>query len=90
MFALQGVEQGAVDSGLPRQSARKFVRQALLGTVLLMEDIGQSPAALKDRVASPGGTTIAGLAVLEDRAVRGTLIRAVDQAVRDAGEGREK
>jgi pyrroline-5-carboxylate reductase len=90
MSALQGVEQGAVDSGLPRQSAGKFARQALLGTALLLEDLGDSPAGLKDRVASPGGTTIAGLAALEARAVRGSLIRAVDHAVKDAGEGRQK
>ena len=90
MSALQGVEQGAVDSGLPRESAAKFARQALLGTALLLEDLGDSPAVLKDRVASPGGTTIAGLAALEAHAVRGSLIRAVDHAVKDAGEGREK
>ncbi len=86
--ALEGVEQGAVHAGLGCESARAFARQALWGTGLLLEDVGQSPAALKDRVASPGGTTIAGLAALEDLAARGTLLRSVEQAVLNAVEGR--
>jgi pyrroline-5-carboxylate reductase len=86
--ALEGVEEGAVGAGLPRAAARAFVRQAMLGTALLMEDGAESPADLKDRVASPGGTTIAGLAVLEDGGVRGALIRAVETAALGAREGR--
>jgi pyrroline-5-carboxylate reductase len=88
--ALEGVEQGAVDAGLGRESARVFARQALWGTALLLEDVGQSPAALKDRVASPGGTTIAGLAALEDMAARGALLRSIEQAVLSSVEGRGK
>jgi len=87
---LEGLERGAVDSGMPPESARKFTRQALEGTVLLMEDMEESPAVLKDRVTSPAGTTIAGLAVLEDRGARGMLIRAVEQAAQDAEGRREK
>jgi pyrroline-5-carboxylate reductase len=88
--ALQGVEEGAVEAGLSSERACAFARQALLGSALLMEDVAESPAALKDRVASPGGTTIAGLAALEDRGARGALIRAVEQVVRSAVEGRDK
>lgn len=86
--ALEGLEQGAVDAGLTTDDARTFARQALLGTVMLMDDLEESPAALKDRVASPGGTTIAGLAALEDKGVRGVMIRALECAVEDGGEGR--
>jgi pyrroline-5-carboxylate reductase len=88
--ALEGLEQGAIDSGMPERVARIFGAQALLGTTLLMADLTGSPAELKDRVASPGGTTIAGLAALEDRGARGVLMRAVENAVQDAGEGRGK
>jgi pyrroline-5-carboxylate reductase len=90
VVALEGIEEGAVDAGLSPEMARSFSRQALLGSALLMEDATESPAALKDRVASPAGTTIAGLAALEDHGVRGTLIRAVGQAVQGAVEGRDK
>lgn len=79
--ALAGMEDGAVAAGLPGATARAFIRQTLLGTALLLRQHGCSPADLKDQVASPAGTTIAGIAVLEDHAVRGTLIRAVERQV---------
>ncbi|NLO26942.1 MAG: hypothetical protein GX113_01980 [Actinobacteria bacterium] len=78
--ALEGIEEGAVEAGLPRSVARAFVRQTLMATALLLQDHIGSPADLKDRVASPGGTTIAGLAALEDRATRGAFIRAAELA----------
>jgi pyrroline-5-carboxylate reductase len=79
-LALEGVEDGAVSAGLPRVTARAFARQAALAGALLLRDRFGSPADLKDQVASPGGTTIAGLAVLEERAVRGAALRAVESA----------
>jgi pyrroline-5-carboxylate reductase len=80
--AFEGIEEGAVEAGLPQTTARAFVRQTALGTALLLDRHPGSPADLKDQVASPGGTTIAGLAVLEDRGVRGAFIRAVETAAR--------
>ena len=93
--ALEGIEEGAVEAGLPRATARAFVRQTALGTALLLQNHQGSPADLKDQVASPGGTTIAGLAVLEDSGVRGAFIRAVEANIGNTGpvspgEGREK
>jgi len=79
--ALEGMEDGAVASGLPPATARAFVRQTLVSTALLLKEHGCSPAELKDQVASPAGTTIAGLAVLEDEAVRGGFIRAMEAGV---------
>jgi pyrroline-5-carboxylate reductase len=89
IMALEGVEDGAVEAGLPWASARAFARQAVLGTAALLESGAESPADLKDRVASPGGTTIAGLAVLEDEGVRGAVIKAAQVAALGAQEGRE-
>lgn len=77
LAALEGVEEGAVAAGLPADTASAFAGQALTGTVMLMVEQGGSPALLKDRVASPGGTTITGLAALEAGGVRGAIIRAV-------------
>jgi pyrroline-5-carboxylate reductase len=79
-LALEGIEEGAVQAGLPRDTARAFVRQTALTTALLLQNHPGSPADLKDQVASPAGTTIAGLAALEDQAVRGAYIRAMEQA----------
>jgi pyrroline-5-carboxylate reductase len=77
--ALEGLEEGAVLDGLPRETARAFAHQTALATALLLRDHSGSPADLKDQVASPGGTTIAALATLEDAGVRGAYIRAVQR-----------
>jgi pyrroline-5-carboxylate reductase len=81
--ALQGIEDGAVEAGLPPETARAFVTQTLLTTARLLQEHPGSPADLKDQVASPGGTTISGLAVLEAQAVRGALMAAMRDAVED-------
>jgi pyrroline-5-carboxylate reductase len=81
--ALQGMEDGAVRDGLPRDTARAFAHQTTLATALLLLDHPGSPADLKDQVASPGGTTIAAIASLEDAGVRGAFIRAVQEAAAD-------
>jgi pyrroline-5-carboxylate reductase len=78
--ALEGMEDGAVRVGMPRGTARTFVRQTALATALLLQRYPGSAADIKDQVASPGGTTIAGLAVLEDRGVRGAFLRAIEEA----------
>ncbi len=89
-LALEGLGDGAVEAGLPRDVARVFVSQTLLATALLLQGHAGSPADLKDQVASPGGTTIAGLAVLEDVGVRGVFLRAVEKAVMRAHEERDE
>ena len=79
-LVLEGLEDGGVQAGLPRDVARAFVQQTALGAALLLREESLSAATLKDRVSSPGGTTIVGLAILEDRGVRGALLRAVQAA----------
>ncbi len=83
---LEALADGGVLMGLPRPLALELAAQTMLGTARLAQATGQHPAALKDRVASPGGTTIAGLQVLEDGGVRGLLISAVEAAARRAAE----
>jgi pyrroline-5-carboxylate reductase len=80
-LVMEGLEDGAVRVGLPRGVARPFVQQMVLGTARLLMVEQMSPAQLKDRVSSAAGTTIAGLAMLEDRGVRGALVRAIEAAV---------
>lgn len=84
---LQGVEEGAVETGLSIEMARAFARQALVGATSLLLDTSVSPASLKDRVASPGGTTIMGIAALEGQAVRGMLLRTVRESALRTDEG---
>jgi pyrroline-5-carboxylate reductase len=71
---------GGVSVGLSRALATQLTLQTLLGTARLLQEDQISPAELKDRVTSPGGTTITGITVLEEAGVRGTIIRAIQAA----------
>jgi pyrroline-5-carboxylate reductase len=79
-LAIEGMEDGAVRMGLPRATARAFIRQTAMATAMLLLRYPGSAADIKDQVASPGGTTIAGIAALEDKGVRGAFLRAIEEA----------
>lgn len=75
-----------VNAGLPRETADALVRQTLLGAARLLSEGEQGPEALRAAVTSPGGTTAAGLRVLEERAMRAALIDAVAAATERSRE----
>lgn len=77
---LEALADGGVLMGLPRELARALARQTLYGAACMAREAGVHTAELKDRVASPGGTTIAGLRELELRGFRGAVIEAVRSA----------
>lgn len=77
-------------AGLPRAIAAALAKQTLLGASRLMVETGTAPEELRAAVTSPNGTTVAGLAVLEERAVRDAFVAAVQAATersRELGEG---
>jgi pyrroline-5-carboxylate reductase len=78
--AIEALADGGVMMGLPRQTAELLAAQTVLGAARLVLESGVHPAQLKDRVASPGGTTIAGLHQLEQGGFRATLMEAVEAA----------
>jgi pyrroline-5-carboxylate reductase len=81
----EALEEGAVAAGLPRPQAREMVPAVLAGTAALLAG-GGDPAELRQRVSSPGGTTVAGLSVMERGAVRAHISDAVRAAAARAAE----
>jgi pyrroline-5-carboxylate reductase len=77
---IEGLSDGGVAAGLPRDVATQLAAQTVLGSARMVLETGLHPGALKDMVTSPGGTTIEGLHELEKGKMRGTLISAVRAA----------
>jgi pyrroline-5-carboxylate reductase len=85
-LVIEALSDGGVRAGLPREVATLLAAQTVLGAARMVRETGLHPAVLKDQVASPAGTTIAGLQVLERASVRGAFIDAVDAASRRSAE----
>jgi pyrroline-5-carboxylate reductase len=83
---IEALADAGVRMGLPRTVALNLAAQTVLGTAKMILKEGYHPARLKDDVASPGGTTMAGLFVLEKSGVRAALMEAVEAATRRATE----
>ncbi|GGM33140.1 pyrroline-5-carboxylate reductase [Promicromonospora citrea] len=66
--------------GLTRDVARRLATQTLLGASRLLDESGEHPVILREKVTSPGGTTAAGLRELDDRAVRAAFVAAAAAA----------
>jgi pyrroline-5-carboxylate reductase len=77
---VEALADGGVKSGLPREISMQLALATIKGTVELLQTTKMHPAELKDRVTSPGGTTIAGVAELERGGLRSALIQAVQAA----------
>ncbi|MBQ7477137.1 MAG: pyrroline-5-carboxylate reductase [Selenomonadaceae bacterium] len=74
---IDALSDGGVAAGLSRAAAIELAAQTLLGAAKMVLETGEHPAALRDKVTSPAGTTIEGIRVLEKNGVRSALIEAV-------------
>lgn len=75
---VEALSDAAVKHGIPRADAYRMASQMIVGTGRLQLVTGQHPAAMKDAVCSPGGTTIVGVTELERQRFRGAVVDAID------------
>jgi pyrroline-5-carboxylate reductase len=73
-------------AGLPPDLARILVAQTVFGAGKMLTETGDGPEALRERVTSPGGTTMAGLEALEQGGLRAAVDAAVTRAAHRARE----
>lgn len=88
---IEALADGGVMAGLPRPVAQTLAAQTVFGAAKMVLETGEHPGTLKDRVASPAGTTIAGIATLEEGGFRGLVLESVVTAAKRSAElGQEK
>jgi pyrroline-5-carboxylate reductase len=83
---IEALADGGVKVGIPKEAALILAAQTALGAAKMVLETGVHPAKLKDLVATPGGTTIYGLAELEEGNIRAALLKAVERATKRARE----
>lgn len=79
---IEAMADAGVEAGMPRKQAYEFAAQAVYGSAKLVLESGKHPGELKDMVCSPGGTTIQGVRVLEEKGMRGAVMDALAACVR--------
>lgn len=75
---IEAMMQGGIQQGIPKDTAIQMAAQSVLGAALMVLSSGEHPAALRDAVCSPGGTTIDAVAVLEKNGFRSAILEAMD------------
>jgi pyrroline-5-carboxylate reductase len=77
LVMIEAMIDGGIHLGFTAMESREFVLKTMEGAIALMRESGKHPAELKLQIASPGGTTIAGLKVMEEEGVRSGIVHAL-------------
>jgi pyrroline-5-carboxylate reductase len=83
---IESMVDAGIAMGFSAKDAQEIVQQMIKGSLHLLDNSGQHPGELKWQIASPGGTTIAGLRTLEELGVRGGIINTFFSAYERANE----
>ena len=88
---IEALTAGGVQEGLRLDVAHALAVQTVMGAAHLVQETGEHPAVLREKVCSPAGTTISAIRVLEERSFRGTMMEAVAAATKRSRQlGEEK
>ena len=85
-YVVESMIEAGVLLGLPRATATELVVQTLYGAATMLRETGEHPTVLRERVSSPGGTTIAAIRALEDHKVRAAFMTAMEAAAARSAE----
>ncbi len=83
---IEGLIQGGVKCGLNYNQAKELAVQTVLGAAKMLKETGEHPSILRDKVSSPGGTTIYALHKLEEKGLKNAIISAVEEATKRSRE----
>jgi pyrroline-5-carboxylate reductase len=83
---IEALAHGGTAAGLPAELASELAARTVAGAAQMVLATGETPTVLRDRVTSPGGTTLAGLAVLQERGFADTVAAAVTAAANRSAE----
>ena len=85
-YVVEGLLEGGIAAGLDETTCRELLLQTVAGAAKMLHTTGQPPAELRRQVTSPNGTTMAGIGILDDGAVKESFRRAVLRATARAAE----